>query len=413
MTKGIVYHIQNSSINFYNIIYKFDNEQIDLILNSGYNFKLYDNIYVSYNNNHSKNITILEFLFKFKSKDINYVFKNNNIFDLRNDNVSIYHYKHKFILEKYPNTIYYSGHYKITGIDAYNMKNPYWKIRQENNEEYYLMYCEPDIFIKLDSKSLESINEYEKEENNNEKLTFFKMKNNYISCKLHNNVMLYIHQIIMNLYGQGKGTANLSVDHINRDPLDNRSSNLTIANRKEQQDNSKGILEGTKRNRKYNAQELPNGIEHSDLPKYVYYCNEKYNEKGDIRDFFRVERHPNQTSPISTSKSMKITIHDKLNEAKQIVEKLDNDTYYEKSIDIHNKFKLPTGFYITKFRDTDHLVYDYKNIETKERKNMKMKLPENYNLEEEYNKLLIKLNEKYPELNQNKETEKEIENKYN
>ena len=38
-----------------------------------------------------------------------------------------------------------------------------------------------------------------------------------------------------------------------------------------------------------------------------------------------------------------------------------------------------------------------------------MKLPENYNLEEQYNKLLIKLNEKYPELKQNKETETEKE----
>lgn len=50
------------------------------------------------------------------------------------------------------------------------------------------------------------------------------MKNEYISCKLNQcNKMLYIHQIIMNLYGQGKGINNLSVDHINRDPLDNRS----------------------------------------------------------------------------------------------------------------------------------------------------------------------------------------------
>lgn len=27
------------------------------------------------------------------------------------------------------------------------MKNPYWKIKEEeNNQEYYLMYCEQDIY---------------------------------------------------------------------------------------------------------------------------------------------------------------------------------------------------------------------------------------------------------------------------
>jgi len=62
------------------------------------------------------------------------------------------------------------------------------------------------------------------------------------------------------LYGQGKGTTNLSVDHINRDPLDNRSTNLTIASLKEQQENSKGVLKDTKRERKSSAQELPENI---------------------------------------------------------------------------------------------------------------------------------------------------------
>ena len=78
MNKGITYNIKNSTIIFYNIIYKFDYEQIDLILNSGINFKLYNNIYISYNNTHSKNITILEFLFNNKQWYIKEVYLNNN-----------------------------------------------------------------------------------------------------------------------------------------------------------------------------------------------------------------------------------------------------------------------------------------------------------------------------------------------
>ena len=401
MNKGITYNIKNSTIIFYNIVYKFDYDQIDLILNSGINFKSYDNLYISYNNTHSKNITILEFLFNFKQDNVLYYFKNNDKYDLRQENVIIFHNKHNEILQKYPSAIYYSGHYKTNGNDAYNMKNPYWKIKEnnesnENNQEYYLMYCEQDTYIKLDKISLESIEIFQKNYNNNEKLTFFKMKNGYICCKLNQcNKMLYIHQIIMNLYGQGKGINNLSVDHINRDPLDNRSTNLRIASLKEQQDNSKGVLKDTKRERKHNAQELPENIKHEDIPKYCYYCKEKYNSNGDIRDFFRIEKHPNQKSLISTSKSIKLNILDKLNEAKQIILKLDNNEYYSENNNV--PFKLPVGFYVTKFRNSDHLIYDYRNIETKERRNMKMKLVENYDLKEEYDKFLEKLKRKYPE----------------
>ena len=61
----------------------------------------------------------------------------------------------------------------------------------------------------------------------------------------------------------------------------------------------------------------------------------------------------------------------------------------------NDSFKLPVGFYITKFRNCDHIVYDYRNIETNERKNMKMKLPENYDIKIEYDKFVEKLNKKY------------------
>lgn len=382
-----VYNTKDYTIKYNDKIFKFDKEQFNYIINNKRTlfFEEYDKYPICKNNNNSK-INFLEYLFKFKENNIYYSFKNGDCFDLRNENIGIFHNKHKYILENYSNCIYYPGHYKITGNDAYVMKNPYWKILEENNE-YYLMYCEPNTLFKLDEDSLNCIIDFEKKYNNGIKITFYKHTNGYISSHFNN---LYIHQIIMNLYGQGKGTNTISVDHINRDPLDNRSTNLTIATLNEQQNNSKGIINGTKRERKINAQKLPEGINQENIPKYVYYCKEKYNFNGDLREFFRIEKHPNQKSVISSSKSNKIGLTQKLNEVKEILKKLDDNSYYN-----NDSFKLPVGFYITKFRNCDHIVYDYRNIETNERKNMKMKLPENYDIKIEYDKFVEKLNKKY------------------
>ena len=50
MEKKIKFNVSESTISYNDIIYKFTTEQLDKIINSGINFKLYDcnDLYVSY-----------------------------------------------------------------------------------------------------------------------------------------------------------------------------------------------------------------------------------------------------------------------------------------------------------------------------------------------------------------------------
>ena len=127
---SVIYNTKNATINFYNIIYKFNHEQLDLILNSKINFKLYkDNKYVCFSNTNNKIITILEFLFKLKIEHHIYKFKDNDEFNLKSDNILIDHKEHIKITNKYGSAEYFQGHYQTTGNDAYIIKNPYLRVR--------------------------------------------------------------------------------------------------------------------------------------------------------------------------------------------------------------------------------------------------------------------------------------------
>ena len=162
--------------------------------------------------------------------------------------------------------------------------------------------------------------------------------------------------------------------------------NLRIATRKEQEDNSKGIKEGTKRERKYNAIKLPDGITQNMMRKYVVYYHEWLNkEHTKERDFFKVEKHPKLDKEWCTTKSGKVSIQDKLDQANKIVDDLENDIYPEKNEPI-----LPKYVSLGAFKEKSHLVYE-KKIEGK-RLNLKMVLPEKYHLEAEIYKLNEKIN---------------------
>ena len=369
-------------------IYLVDNADMCRIVNSKRTFVfISDEDYPSYSYNYRR-ITYLDFIFSVNGEYVYFVFINENKNDLRRKNVKIYHHAHKTIIKNYNIHEYQEGHYQTMGQDANIMKNPIWKIL-ENEKEYVLMYCEKDTICKLCAISYQKIIDYEINENNGKKLTWYKHRNGYIITHLTNEKLLYIHQIIMECYGNGKGTKLISVDHIDQDPLNNSYENLRLATRKEQENNSKGIKEGTKRERKSNAIFLPEEITQSMMKKYVVYYHEWLDkEKTKYREFFKVEKHPKLDKPWITTKSGKVSLLDKLQQANKVVEDLENNIYPIKDTPI-----LPTYFSFTIMREKPHLVFE-KRIEGK-RLNMKMILPEDYDLDTQLEFFKEKIKKKY------------------
>lgn len=357
---------------------------IDLILymsNSKHNFIYNSSIskfpYYKYNN---QIVTLVEHILQIKLQNIDILFNNNNTYDIRKQNLRYRHSYHNYIITKYPTAKYIDGHYKKSGRDSNILKNPMWYI----GDNTYIMVCEHNETLYLDEEALVRIKKYE---DKNGKITISK-QNNYYVC---NPSKLYVHQIIMDCYGNGKGTKNISVDHIDQNPANNRFSNLRIATQEIQQKNTTGIKEGTKRTRKKNATELPNGITQDMLPKYVVYCNRCYNtEKNLWREFFEINSHPNQNGQyIASSKSNKIPIHKKLEEIKQKLYELNQNTYTK------NEKIYPTGIYIKNMRGSDHFILDLRKDNI--RYNLKMKMNNTKNITDEYNRFILKISKKYPD----------------
>jgi hypothetical protein len=84
-----------------------------------------------------------------------------------------------------------------------------------------------------------------------------------------------------------------------------------------------------KRERKQTAQILPPGITHDMMKKYVVYYREMTylkDGKQQPREYFKVEAHPKLNKPWISSKSVKISLIEKLNDANHVVDGLDAAT---------------------------------------------------------------------------------------
>ena len=236
-----------------------------------------------------------------------------------------YHNYHSTIVSKYGSFEYIQGHANYTGRGAGKEKNPIW-IVLENDEERFIMYCEQERICVLCRASYQKILDYEKDENNGKKISWYFQTNGYVNGMTNDRRSLSVHQVIMNHYGNGRGTKNTSIDHIDRNPANNMMANLRIATQEEQILNTRGIMPGTKRERQIIARELPDGLTQEMMPKYITYNVNMYGEKKDKkRDFFRIEHHPFLKPKVwDGSKSSQITILDKLNQARETLIGLDN-----------------------------------------------------------------------------------------
>jgi len=304
-----------------------------------------------------------------------------------------YHHYHSIISENYTILEYIPGHVNTIGRYANCMKNPVWKVLIDE-KEYYLMYCETNCLCKLCPDSYKIIKNYHRDIGKN--VTWSKCSSGYIqSHNSHNDKSYFIHQIIMDCYGNGKGTKTISVDHIDRDPLNNSLENLRLATRELQQQNSKGSLAGTKRERKNNAIDLPTGITQDMMRKYVVYYHEWLDkDKGRDREFFKVESHPKLKGVWFSSKSNKVSIQEKLNQANKVVDDLENDIHPIKEDNI-----VPKYVSIGISRGKPHLVFE-KRMSDGKRISFKMVLPTEYELSEQLSILDERILKKYEKTRQ-------------
>ena len=277
------------------------------------------------------------------------------------------------------------GVYIRAGKFAGTYKNFCYLIENtETKEKYYKMTCNPD-----NTKcTILSIEDMELIKNYKPYRPVFSLHSNGYSFGKEPDTkkQIYLHSFViknMNPNDERINDKKYSIDHINRIRLDNRRVNLRWATQSIQNSNQ------NKRNRKKTAKPLPEEITQDMIPKYVYYCKECYNkEKNLLREFFRIEKHPKQEKTISSSKSSKLTIQEKLEQIKEKLYNLENN--------IELKRELPPYYTIQNFRNAPHLTFD-RRIHDK-RYNLKMKMKENKSLTDELERFNEKLKKKYPNL---------------
>ena len=312
--------------------------------------------------------------------------------------------QHDYITQKYASNAnitvtFKPGHTKTQGRTANQMKNPIWEIINTRTGEVtdIVMYCEPNQYCQLCPASYQKILEYEATHNKGEKMTWYRTQNGYISCHSNN---VFIHQVIMDTWGQGNYTANTNVvAHIDRNPLNNRYDNLHISTLQEHQKYNTAFGGDTKRERRNDAKELPPGLTQDMMKRYVTYNHEWLDkEHTRSREYFKVD-HPKLEKPWVSSKSEKVPLLQKLEHANKVVCDLEKGIFPDATAGATAaagpETALPKYISIVVKREKPHLVYERKRPEDGVREEMRMVLPANYILKDEIVKLKQKVEAKY------------------
>jgi hypothetical protein len=127
------------------------------------------------------------------------------------------------------------------------------------------------------------------------------------------------------------------------------------------------------------------------MSKYVVYYHEWLNlEQTKWREYFKVETHPKLDKPWIGSKSNKINIKDKLDSANKVVEDLKRDIYPITRFDD----ELPKYITIKTERNKPHIIFDKKESDGT-RLNLRMVLPDDYNVSEQLDIFKVKIKTKY------------------
>jgi hypothetical protein len=178
------------------------------------------------------------------------------------------------------------------------------------NNNLYIVALKDDYTFIFDKEDFEKV----KQKN------WYKISSGYIASNitLENGIkQLLLHNFVLNrITFPGKG-ATESVDHINRNPLDNRKENLRIISQTEQNLNQK--------KKPRNIVELPEncGIEPNEIPRHIWYVK----PNGAHGDRFAIELKT-ENLVWKTTSSKKISLKEKLNQAKEKLEELYNQYPY-------------------------------------------------------------------------------------